>query len=159
MNRLLLAAIAALGVGLLLALWRIDHVTTDRDTAQAAADLQTARADSLRNTMRLTNELANDQALIAANYQKELGNAKTERDGLLDCLARGTCGLRVNATCVRDGAAPTTGPGADAGTPRLTAPAERDYSALREGLTQQRAQIVGLQQALASLHNRCKIGE
>ncbi|MDH0704331.1 lysis protein [Pseudomonas toyotomiensis] len=159
MNRILLAAIAALGVGLLLALWRIDHVTSDRDTAQAAADQQQARADSLRNTMRLSNELANDQTLTAANYQKELRDAKTERDDLLDCIARGTCGLRVNATCVRDGAATAIGSSTDAGTPRLTAAAERDYSALREGLRQQRAQIIDLQQTLVSLHSRCRIGE
>lgn len=158
MNRLLLAVAAVLGVGLLLALWRIDHVTTDRDLAQAAADQQQARADSLRNTLNLTRELADEQSAIASNYQKELNDAKTERDGLLDCLARGTCGLRVNATCVRDGAAPAAGPSADAGTPRLTAPAERDYSALREGLRQQRAQITGLQQALVALHGKCRIG-
>ncbi|TRO13721.1 hypothetical protein EQ828_22060 [Ectopseudomonas mendocina] len=159
MTRALIITIAALGAGLLLALWRIDHVTADRDTAQAVADQQQARADSLRNTLRLTNELANDQALIAANYQKELGNAKTERDGLLDCLARGTCGLRVNATCLRDGTAPATGPSIDAGTPRLAASAERDYSALREGLQQHRAQIIDLQQTLVTLHSRCRIGE
>ncbi|CAM4032581.1 lysis system i-spanin subunit Rz [Ectopseudomonas alcaliphila] len=159
MNRLLLAVVVVLGVGLLLALWRIDHVTTDRDLARATANQQQARADSLRNTLNLTRELADEQSAIAGNYQKELNNAKTERDGLLDCLARGTCGLRVNATCVRDGAAPAAGSGIDAGTPRLTAPAERDYSALQEGIAQQRAQIIGLQQTLVSLHSRCRIGK
>ncbi len=158
MNRLLVAAIAVLGVCLLLALWRIDHVTADRDTAQKAADQHQARADSLRNTLNLTRELADEQSAIAGNYQKELRDAKDQADGLRDCLARGTCGLRVNATCVRDGAAPASGPSIDAGTPRLTAPAERDYSALREGLAQQRAQITGLQQALVALHGKCRIG-
>lgn len=159
MSRVLLAAIAVLGVGLLLALWRIDHVATDRDLALAVADQQRARADSLRNTLNLTRELADEQSAIAGNYQRELRDAKDEADGLRDCLARGTCGLRVNATCVRDGVSAAAGSSADAGTPRLTATAERDYSALQEGLAQQRAQIIGLQQTLISLHGRCRIGE
>lgn len=157
-NRFLLAVAAAFGVALTLAIWRIDHVTTDRDKAQAAADQQQARADSLRNTLSLTRELANEQAQAAASYQTEVKNGRDEAERLRRCIADGTCGLRVSATCVRVDGADSAGSGADAGAPRLTASAEQDYSALYEGLGQQRAQIIGLQQQLRNLHGRCKIG-
>ncbi|SDG85797.1 prophage endopeptidase [Pseudomonas flavescens] len=160
MNRVLLTAIAMLGVGLLLALWRIDHVTNDRDTAQKAADQQQARADSLRNTLNLTRELANDQAAVEATYIEEKQRAETDAENLRRCLADGTCGLRVAATCpvVRmDGARPAAGE-PDAGAPELTAAARRAYPALVAGLKQQRAQIVGLQASLTNLHGKCKIG-
>lgn len=157
-NRVLLLAAGALGVALILALWRIDNVTTDRDIEAARAVQAEARADSLRNTLSLTRELANEQAQAAASYQTEVKNGRDEADRLRRCIADGTCGLRVSATCVRVDGTDGAGSGADAGAPRLTASAEQDYSALYEGLGQQRAQIIGLQQQLRNLHGRCKIG-
>lgn len=157
MSRLMIGLIVALGFGLVLALWRIDNVSTDRDLAQAEATQQMARADSLRNTLNLTRELADENMQAAAGYQQEIasGNAETER--LRRCLADGTCGLRISATCVRDGQPAAAGPGTDAGTPRLTASAEQDYSTLQQGIRDQRAQIVGLQNQLRGLHRVCKL--
>ena len=50
----------AIVVVLLLVLWRLDHVTTERDAAVTAAKQSDAKAASLRVTMRLQRELITD---------------------------------------------------------------------------------------------------
>lgn len=159
MTRLLLAAGAALGVLLLVALWRLDHVTAQRDAAVTAKAGSDAAVASLRVTLRLQRELAADHAAAESTYLKEKQRAEDYAESLRRCLADGSCGLRVAATCP---AGRVGQPGAaagqpDAGTPELTAAARRAYPALVAGLRQQRAQIVGLQEALVSLHSRCKL--
>lgn len=149
--------IAGLGLALILALWRIDHVTSDRDDAVTAAEQSDAKAASLRVTMRLQRELITDYQAAEAEYQKEKADAEDERDRLRRCLADGACGLRVNATCVRVDRPSAVAGEPDAGAPELTAAAGWDYSALRQGLKVQRAQIKGLQKALISLHSKCRI--
>lgn len=150
----------AIVVVLLLVLWRLDHVTTERDAAVTAAKQSDAKAASLRVTMRLQRELITDFQAGEAEYQKEKTDAQDEADRLRRCLADGTCGLRVNAICpsVRVGRSAAVASEPDAGTPELTAAAGWDYSALQQGLKEQRAQIKGLQTALISLHSKCKIG-
>jgi prophage endopeptidase len=157
-TKYLLAAMGALGLALILALWRIDNVTADRDAARDAVTVSDAKAASLRVTMRLQRELITDYQAAEAEYQKEKTDAEDERDRLHRCLADGTCGLRVNATCVRVDRPSAVAGEPDAGAPELTAAAGWDYSALRQGLKVQRAQIKGLQKALISLHSKCKIG-
>lgn len=149
--------IAALGLALILALWRIDNVTSSRDAARDAVTVSDAKVASLRVTLRLSRELMTEQAATETTYLEDVRNAEDEADRLRRCLADGTCGLRVNATCVRvDGARPAAGE-PDAGTPRLTAAAERAYPALVAGLNTQRAQIIGLQAAITTLHRACKL--
>lgn len=152
--------IAALVLGLVLALWRIDHVTSDRDNAVTAAEQSDAKAASLLVTLRLQRELATDQASIESDFLKEKQRAEDEADRLRRCLADGSCWLRVAATCpsVRVDGAGATASDLDAGGPRLTAAAERAYPALVAGLKTQRAQIIGLQAELVLLHSMCKIG-
>lgn len=149
--------IAGLGLALILALWRVDHVTSDRDDALKAVTESDAKAASLRVTMRLQRELITDYQAAEAEYQKEKTDAEDERDRLRRCLADGTCGLRVNATCVRVDRSTAVAGEPDAGSPELTAAAGWDYSALQQGLKEQRAQIKGLQKTLTSLHSKCKI--
>lgn len=150
----------AIVVVLLLALWRIDHVTTERDEAVKAVTVSDAKAASLRVTLRLQRELATDQAAIETDFLKEKQRAEDEADRLRRCRADGSCWLRVAATCpgVRVDGAGTTAGEPDAGSPRLTAAAERAYPALLSGLETQRAQIAGLQAELILLHSKCKIG-
>lgn len=152
--------IAALVLGLVLALWRIDHVTSDRDNAVTAAEQSDAKAASLRVTLRLQRELATDQASIESEFLKEKKRAEDEADRLRRCRADGSCWLRVAATCpsVRVDGARAAVSEPDAGGPRLTATAERAYPALVAGLKTQRAQITGLQAELVLLHSKCKIG-
>lgn len=152
--------IAGLGLALILALWRVDHVTSDRDDAVKAVTVSDAKVASLRVTLRLQRELATDQASIESEFLKEKKRAEDEADRLRRCRADGSCWLRVAATCpsVRvDGAGAAAGE-LDAGSPRLTAAAERAYPALVAGLKTQRAQIIGLQAELVLLHSMCKIG-
>lgn len=158
MTRALLILITALGVLLLSALWRLDHVTTERDDAVRLSDAALKSVASLRVTLRLQRELADDQAAIETTYLQEKKRAEDYAESLRRCLADGTCGLRVAATCVRvDGAGSAAGQ-PDAGAPRLTAAAERAYPTLVAGLRAQRAQITGLQAELTTLHSKCKIG-
>lgn len=155
--RVLIAIAAALGVLLILALWRIDNVTSERDNAVAAADRSDAKAESLRVTLRISRELVTDYQAAEAEYQKEATDAQDEADRLRRCLADGTCGLRVNATCVRVDRTAATAGEPDAGTAELTAAAGWDYSALQQGLKVQRSQIKRLQNTLITLHSKCKI--
>lgn len=152
--------IAGLGLALILALWRIDNVTTARDVARDAVTESDAKVASLRVTLRISRELITDFQADEAEYQKEKTDAQDEADRLRRCLADGTCGLRVNAICpsVRVDRSTAVAGEPDAGAPELTAAAGWDYSALQQGLKEQRAQIKGLQKALISLHSKCKIG-
>jgi len=157
--RILLAACAALVLCLVLALWRVDSVTGERDRAVTAADQSAARADSLRDTLRLQRELAADQAAVESTYIEDKQRAEDYAEYWRECLAAGTCGLRVAATCpsVRVDSTGTAASEPDAGAPELTAAARRAYPTLVAGLKTQRAQIAGLQKQLISLHSKCKI--
>lgn len=160
MTRALAAACAGLAIALALLWLRLDTVVLERDNAVTLAGQHAAAANSLRGTMRLQRELANDQAARESAFLKEKQRAEDYADSMYRCLADGTCGLRVAATCpaVRvDGAATAAGE-PDAGAPELTAAARRAYPALVAGLEVQRAQITGLQQQLITLHAKCKIG-
>ena len=161
MTRFLLITVAALGLLFAAALWRLDHVTSERDTAIDLAKQGAAAVASLRGTIALQRDLASDQAAIETTYLEEKQRAEDYAESLRRCLADGTCGLRVAATCpgLPMGGAATAAGGSDAGAPRLTAAAERAYPALVAGLKRQRAQILGLQEQLITLHGKCKIGE
>ena len=160
MTRVLLILVAALGLLLGAVLWRLDHVTSERDVAVDLVERGAAAVASLRGTLALQRDLANDQAAIETTYLQEKQRAEDYAESLRRCLAAGTCGLRVAATCPGvsvDGAGAAVGE-PDAGGPRLTAAAERAYPALVAGLKRQRAQILGLQEQLITLHGKCKIG-
>ena len=160
MIKALLILLAATALGLVFALSRLDTVTAQRDIAQGAADQAEARVASLRGTVRLLREVATDQAAIESTYIEDKQRAEADAENLRRCLANGTCGLRVAATCpvVRVGGAGAAAGEPDAGTPELTAAARRAYPALVAGLASQRAQIVGLQDELRLLHGKCMIG-
>ena len=159
MIRALVAACAGLAIAVALLYLRLDTVVLERDNAVTLAKQHAASVESLRNTNRLQRELANDQAAREDAFLKGKKRAEDRADSLHRCLADGTCGLRVAATCpaVRvDGATAAAGE-PDAGTPELTAAARRAYPALYAGLEVQRDQILKLQEQLVSLHRQCKI--
>lgn len=160
MIKALLILLAAAVLGLVLAASRISTVTGERDTAQDTATKALASVSSLRGTLRLQRELASDQAAIESTYIEEKQRAEDDAEYYRRCLADGSCGLRVAATCpvMRVDRAGATASEPDAGAPELTAAARRAYPALVAGLRGQRAQIVGLQGELRVLHGKCKIG-
>lgn len=159
MTRALVAACVAMAIALALLWLRLDTVALERDNAVTLAEQNAASVQSLRNTNRLQRELANDQAAREGAFLKGKQRAEQRAESLHRCLADGTCGLQVAATCppVRvDGAAAAAGE-PDAGTPELTAAARRAYPALVAGLEVQRDQILKLQEQLVSQHRQCKI--
>ena len=127
------------------------------EKAQARADTAEKVVVSLRGTLRVARELAEDRAVIIEGYTQEVQDARDETDRLNRCLADGTCGLRVSATCVRVDGAGAAVTGADAGTVRLDPGVGQDYSALQQGIKEQRAQVIGLQKELRALHGKCKL--
>jgi len=142
LNKYLIAALVGL---LLLALWRIDHVTGDRDAQATARATSEAATESLRDTLRLSRALLTDRDKADAEFTKGLKDAKDNNDQLRADLAADTKRVRVNAICVRDAADISTASGADAGTPRLTPDAAEARADLEYEVEAQRLQIVGLQ--------------
>jgi len=146
--RYLIAALVGL---LLLALWRIDHVTGDRDAQADARATSEAAADSLRGTLRLSRALLTDRDKADAEFTKGLKDAKDNNDLLRADLADGRKRVSVNAVCVRDAADTSAAGSADAGTPRLTPNAAEARADLEYEVEAQRLQIVGLQGYIKSL--------
>lgn len=67
----IILSIAALAIGLLLALWRLDHVSTSLDTATArVGELETANA-SRRNTQKLLTQLDTDNTKVLTDVQAQ----------------------------------------------------------------------------------------
>lgn len=126
------------------------HQKTKADNAEV---LRVLADKTLKAYQAVVAEDDARKAAVAAldeKHTKELNNEKLKLEKLRADVAAGRVGLRVNATCT-----PTAGtdvsqaPGAtsvaDAGGPRLTDSAERDYFTLRAGIETSRKQIGGLQ--------------
>jgi prophage endopeptidase len=94
--------IAGLAMALILAFWRLDHVTTSLDTATKLVGELEAVAESRRNTQRLLLELDTTNT-------KRLTDAQAHNKTLLDRLGSGAQRLSVPVRCpvVRT----STGPG------------------------------------------------
>ena len=89
-------------------------------------------------------------AALDEKHTKELNHEKRKLETLQSDVRAGRVGLRVNATCTpAAGTGVSQAPGAtsvvDAGAPRLTDSAQRDYFTLRAGIETSRKQIEGLQ--------------
>jgi len=92
---------AALIVGLLLALWRLDHVSTSLTRAESAISELEAVAASRRNTQRLLLELD-------TKHTKELTDAQAHNKDLLARVGTGAQRLSVKAACPAVRTATTT---------------------------------------------------
>ncbi|MEE4688814.1 lysis system i-spanin subunit Rz [Pseudomonas alliivorans] len=100
--KILAGTCAVLLVGLLLALWRLDHVSTSLTTATDTIVTLNAAAESRRNTQRLLLDLD-------TRHTQELTNAQNTNAQLRAAVATGKRRLSVIATCpaVRATASPT----------------------------------------------------
>lgn len=100
--RILAGICAALAIGLLLALWRIDHVSTKLTSAEGTITTLENAADSRRNTQRLLADLD-------TQHTQELTNAQATNNQLRAAVATGALRLSVKATCpaVRTTTSPT----------------------------------------------------
>ncbi|MBI3904419.1 MAG: lysis protein [Pseudomonas fluorescens] len=90
--RILAGICAALAIGLLLALWRIDHVSTSLTAAEDTITTLTNAANSRRNTQRLLADLD-------TQHTKALTDAQATNNQLRAAVASGTRRLSIKATC------------------------------------------------------------
>lgn len=141
----LLLAVLGFGAGWTSNGWRLDAARQRDVAAERTATLAAVRAaDDEREAW------ATRQAAIDETNSRALREAKDETSKLRDCVAAGTCGLRIAATCRRaDLPGTPAGGGVDTGaSPRLTADAEQAYFALRDGIVTVRAQLAACQETL-----------
>lgn len=90
--RILVGICVALAIGLLLALWRVDHVSTSLTAAEGTITTLENAAESRRNTMRLLADLD-------TQHTQELTNAQATNKRLLADIGTGARGLSIKATC------------------------------------------------------------
>ena len=91
--------IAALAIGLILALWRIDSVTGDRDQASTRADGAEKRESALQQTLDGERAIAKTQADIDAAYQEGITDAQAQLDSTLSDLRADVIRLRKRFSC------------------------------------------------------------
>lgn len=90
--RILAGMCVVLALGLLLALWRIDHVSTSLSTAEGTITTLENAAQSRRNTQRLLADLD-------TQHTQELTNAQAQNKDLLARVGTGAQRLSVPARC------------------------------------------------------------
>lgn len=124
--------------------WKVNHYRDNAITYKDQRDKATEKLSLANTTIKDMQVRQRDVAALDAKYTKELADAKRQLDDLQRCVSSGKCGLRINATCPKNGAARSTGLD-DAASPRLTDAAERDYFILRERIETVTKQLAGLQ--------------
>lgn len=91
--------IAALVLGLVLALWRIDSVSTARDQASTRADDAEQRERGLQQVLDDERAIAKTQADIDTAYQKGITDAQDQLNSTLSDLRADVIRLRKRFTC------------------------------------------------------------
>lgn len=140
------AIISAVIICLIVCLgWLVNHYYGKYQQAQK-------RAETAEHSLKLANATITemqtrqrDVAALDAKYTKELADAKSQLEDLQRCVSSGKCGLRLNATCPKNGET-ASGSVGDASGPRLTDSAQRDYFTLRERITTITGQVNYLQE-------------
>lgn len=158
---LLAALVAAVlfGAGWTANGWRlngdIDQIKAEQSAAVAAATQATADAQKREDdkSQALAAALGTIDTLQSAATLK----AKNDTNTLRNAVASGAQRLYVHATCPPSpGNLPPTASGSivdNSAAPGLTADAGQAYFSLRDGLTQQRGQLLACQEALAAERN------
>lgn len=127
----------ALVIGLLLALWRLDHVRTSLTTA-------TSRVRVLEGEAKAYEQAITVRDSIDRQYQEAIRNAEDSKPQLVADLNSGARVVYVRAACVP--ANPNATGSTDAATPELAADARPDYADLVAANSKVTAQVAGLQQ-------------
>ncbi|TWC50129.1 prophage endopeptidase [Pseudomonas sp. SJZ080] len=99
--KILAGICAALAIGLLLALWRVDHVSTKLASAEEEVTTLTNAAESRRNTQRLLAQLDTD-------HTKVLTDVQAQHKAQLARVGTGAQRLSVPARCPAVRATATT---------------------------------------------------
>lgn len=127
----------ALVIGLLLALWRLDHVSASLTTA-------TSRVGVLEGEAKAYEQALTVRDSIDRQYQEAIRNAEDSKPQLVADLNSGARVVYVRAACVP--ANPNATGSTDAATPQLAADARPDYADLVAANSKVTAQVEGLQQ-------------
>ena len=128
---------AALVIGLLLALWRLDHVS-------ASLTIATSRVGVLEGEAKAYEQAITVRDSIDRQYQEAIRNAEDSKPQLVADLNSGARVVYVRAACVP--ANPNATGSTDAATPELAADARPDYADLVAANSKVTAQVAGLQQ-------------
>ncbi|WP_262381383.1 lysis protein [Pseudomonas sp. WS 5079] len=128
--------IAGLSLALVLALWRLDHVS-------ARADAATERVGVLEGQAAAYEQALTVRDSIDYQYQEAIRNAELSKPQLVADLNAGVKRVYVRAACVPASPQPTGS--VDAATPELAADARQDYAALVAAFEVVTAQVEGLQ--------------
>ena len=131
----------ALVIGLLLALWRLDHVSASLITA-------TSRVGVLEGEARAYEQAVTVRDSIDRQYQEAIRNAEDSKPQLVADLNSGARVVYVRAACVP--ANPNASGSTDAATPQLAADARQDYADLVAANKKVTAQEIGLQDFITS---------
>ena len=91
--------IVALVLSLVLALWRIDSVSTARDQESARADGAEQREQGLQQVLTDERAIAKTQADIDTAYQKGITDAQDQLNSTLSDLRADVIRLRKRFTC------------------------------------------------------------
>ncbi|WPR95576.1 lysis protein [Klebsiella aerogenes] len=124
--------------------WLVNHYYGKYQQAQKRAETAEHSLNLANATITDMQTRQRDVAALDAKYTKELADAKSQLEDLQRCVSSGKCGLRLNATCPKNGAT-TSGSVGDASGPRLTDSAQRDYFTLRERIVTITGQVNYLQ--------------
>jgi prophage endopeptidase len=134
--KIILGICAALAIGLLLALWRLDHVSTSLDTANELVGTLQGQAAAYEQDLTVRDS-------IDAQYQEAIHNAEQSKPQLVADLGAGVKRVYVRAACVPANPQPAGSP--DAAAPELAADARQDYADLVAANAKVTAQVIGLQ--------------
>src|SRR5690606_28633604 len=158
MTRFLLSVIAILTLIAALLWWQVDRQAATITTVSSQLNMATARADSLRNTLRLQRELAADAADLDQRHTQALSDARAATARLAAAVATGERRSRVPAHCPSAGVPGTASTaGMDDGeAAELTPAARQDYFALRGQVIRTEAALAGLQEYVSRV---CLHGE
>lgn len=128
--------VAGLAMALVLALWRLDHISTSLDTATERVGVLEGQAAAYEQALTVRDS-------IDAQYQEAIHNAEQFKPQLVADLNAGVKRVYVRAACVPANPQPTGS--TDAATPELAADARQDYADLVAAHAKVTAQVIGLQ--------------
>lgn len=150
------ALAVAFGAGWAVNGWRVGSEVSELKAAHAEVVRVAATGYSKQLTQAYADRDAKQAELdnIAQAGRAAIKEAEDETERLRRCLADGTCGLRIAATCpTKPPGVPPAGTGGGVGAPAspvLTAAAGQDYLALRANITRTEETLTTCQKALGA---------
>ncbi|NVZ19529.1 lysis protein [Pseudomonas costantinii] len=132
--------VAGLAMALVLALWRLDHISTRLNTANELVGTLQGQAAAYEQALTVRDS-------IDSQYLEAISNAELSKPQLVADLNAGVKRVYVRAACVPANPKPTGSP--DAAAPELAADARQDYADLVAANAKVTAQVIGLQDFIA----------